>query len=186
MTELEKIQYTKYFIDKLANGIDPTTDMPAPEGDIINKVRVSRCLFYVSGILGEICRNGGKINAPRTSKIAFSITPEQLQNYVYTKYPISMTDIINKLYALAANENMKKLPVTAVTNWLTDAGLLYIQELQGGKTSKRPTQMGMSFGITLEQRQGQYGEYTAVMYGAEAERFIIDNIYSIIEYYNKK
>ncbi|MFR2153520.1 MAG: hypothetical protein ACLS48_01495 [[Eubacterium] siraeum] len=41
-TELETISTPEY-IDKLANGIDPFTDKPVPDGDIINNVKLSRC-----------------------------------------------------------------------------------------------------------------------------------------------
>ena len=51
MTEIEKIEYAKSFIDKLANGINPLDDTPIPEDDIVNNVRLSRCFFYVSTIL---------------------------------------------------------------------------------------------------------------------------------------
>ena len=50
MTELEKIEYAKSFIDKLANGINPLDDTPVPDGDIANNVRLSRCFFFVSEI----------------------------------------------------------------------------------------------------------------------------------------
>ena len=59
MTELEKIEYAKSFIDKLANGINPLDDTPIPEGDIANHVRLSRCFFYVSDILRRVVENGG-------------------------------------------------------------------------------------------------------------------------------
>ena len=59
MTELEKIEYTKSFIDKLANGINPLDDNPIPENDIANNVRLSRCFFYVSDILRQVIENGG-------------------------------------------------------------------------------------------------------------------------------
>ena len=34
MTELEKIEYAKSFIDKLANGINPIDDTMIPENDM--------------------------------------------------------------------------------------------------------------------------------------------------------
>lgn len=43
MTELEKMQRAKMYIDKLANGINPIDDAAAPENDVINNVRLSRC-----------------------------------------------------------------------------------------------------------------------------------------------
>lgn len=45
MTELEKIAYAKTYIEKLANGINPLTNQAVPDDDIINNVRISRCLF---------------------------------------------------------------------------------------------------------------------------------------------
>lgn len=61
MTELEKIAYAKTFIDKLANGINPLDNTAIPDGDIANNVRLSRCFFYVSSILGkEIDRESKK------------------------------------------------------------------------------------------------------------------------------
>ena len=67
MTELEKIEYTKAFIDKLANGINPLDDTPIPEGDIANNVRLSRCFFYVSDILRQVIENGGVTPPPQGS-----------------------------------------------------------------------------------------------------------------------
>ena len=42
MTELEKIERAKMYMDKLANGINPIDDTMAPDDDLINNVRLSR------------------------------------------------------------------------------------------------------------------------------------------------
>ena len=61
MTELEKIQRAKMYIDKMANGINPITDEQTVDDDTLNNVRVSRCLFYVSDILrGPMSRISAK------------------------------------------------------------------------------------------------------------------------------
>ena len=54
MTEVEKIAYTRMYIEKLANGINPLTDQAVPDTDLINNVRISRCLFYVSDLLRQL------------------------------------------------------------------------------------------------------------------------------------
>ena len=43
MTELEKIERAKMYMDKLANGINPIDDTMAPDDDLINNVRLSGC-----------------------------------------------------------------------------------------------------------------------------------------------
>lgn len=43
MTEFEKMQRAKMYIDKLANGIDPLTDTEIMCDSTLNNVRISRC-----------------------------------------------------------------------------------------------------------------------------------------------
>ena len=76
MTELEKIEYAKSFMDKLANGINPLDNSLIPEGDIANNIRLSRCFFYVSDILRQVIENGGIGKVEKT--VPFSITNDQL------------------------------------------------------------------------------------------------------------
>ena len=80
MTELEKIEYAKSFIDKLANGINPIDNRPAPDNDIINNVRISRCFFYVSDILRQVIENGGVKPRNNIDRKPFYITSEQNYN----------------------------------------------------------------------------------------------------------
>ena len=67
MTDLETMQRAKMYIDKLAQGINPLDDSAIPEGDIINNVRLSRCLFYVSDVLRQVIDNGG-VTPPNRKK----------------------------------------------------------------------------------------------------------------------
>ena len=178
MTELEKIAYAKSFIDKLANGINPLDDRPIPEGDIANNVRLSRCFFYVSDILGQVYENGGIGKVERT--IPFSITPAQLDNFEVSPYSISGSEISRKLAALVNNPIMKSFSVPKLNQWLIQKGLLYETTDSLGKTRKIPTEQGKSMGIFAETKMGREGEYIAVLFDAKAQRFIVNNIYEIL------
>ena len=48
MTDMEKLNTAKVWIEKLANGINPLNDEPVKEDDLINNVHISRCLFRVT------------------------------------------------------------------------------------------------------------------------------------------
>ena len=61
MTDLEMMQRAKQYIDSLANGYDPLSGKPVKDDDVVNQVRISRCLFYVSGVLQKVIDNGGEI-----------------------------------------------------------------------------------------------------------------------------
>ena len=108
MTELEKIEYAKSFIDKLANGINPIDNRPAPDNDIINNVRISRCFFYVSDILRQVIENGGVKPRNNIDRKPFYITSEQLRKY-YCKGNISLTEFCARLNSMIDTEQMTGL-----------------------------------------------------------------------------
>ena len=102
MTELEKIEYAKAFIDKLANGINPLDDSPVADGDIVNNVRLSRCFFYVSDILRQIIDAGGISveKATRKKKKSFFISQQEREGIKISEKPLSVTEIANYLNSL--------------------------------------------------------------------------------------
>lgn len=184
MTELEKIEYTRGFIDKLANGINPLTDQPVPESDLINNVRISRCLFYVSDLLRQMAESGSA--APRKtgrSRIpAFTLTLDERAAFPYSDIPLSISEIARRINELGDPEKeMKKLPYTAIMQWLLSAGVLEENLELNGRRSKRPTRMGEELGISTEMRQTAHGEYLIVVYSREAQQFILDNLDAILE-----
>ena len=105
MTELEKIEYAKGFMDKLANGINPLDGTPIPDGDIVNNVRLSRCFFYVSDILRRVIENGGTelVRTPKSSKPkkkTFELTEAERSRIVISDVPVTVSEITHQLNAL--------------------------------------------------------------------------------------
>ena len=75
MDDLELMKHAKSYIDKMANGVDPITNEPVPDSDLINNVRIARCLFYVSSILDQIIKGENPLPKPRKpEKKPFIIT----------------------------------------------------------------------------------------------------------------
>lgn len=184
MTEIEKIAYAKMFIDKLANGINPINDLPVSEDDIVNNVRLTRCFFYVSDILRQVIENGGTTKAPKpkSKKLAFYISSEQLSQYEYSETPISASEIIMRINKLIDTEQMNKLTYKQVANWLVSIDVLAERSNNNGRVSKLPTVNGEQLGITMESRQGMNGEYKVVVYNKEAQSFILNNMPAIISF----
>ena len=189
MTELEKIEYTKSFIDKLANGINPLDGSVIPDGDVVNNVRLSRCFFYVSDILRQIIDNGGISPSPVVTekksarKKPYFLTAEQAESFEYSDTPITATEILNRIASVGPTEGVKKLPKRNLVKWLVSLELLEIVTV-GGEKLKRPTPAGEEMGIILEERQGQYGVYSVILYNKDAQHFIIDNIEAMLSFDN--
>lgn len=183
MTELETMQRAKMYMDKLANGIDPIKDTELPGDSALNNVRLARCFFYVSDVLGRVIENGGNVGAkPKTPKLPeFSATAEAVARVPISQEPLRITQFVEHINAVLGNPQMKKLSTTTITNWLLSKGILEKRAGADGNAQRLPTETGIMLGLFMEVRRGQYGEYTAVLYGAEAQKFILDNLEAILE-----
>lgn len=186
MTELEIMQRAKQYIDALANGYDPLSGHPVREDDVVNQVRVSRCLFYVSGVLQKVIDNGGEVQKqriPRRKRAPFTISSEQLAQLTPDTTPISASKIVSAVNTLIDAETMQKLKTTDVIGWLLSIGML--QEIEDGQGGKRkiPTLNGEMLGMkdrSFLNEKGIPTHYT--VYDRNAQQFILDNMQSVIAF----
>lgn len=185
MTELEKIKYTKSFIDKLANGVNPLSGEAIPENDLLNNVRISRCMFYVSGILDNICNQlNNNISSKRirnAEKRLFFLSDEQMQKFNYEEFGCYVGNIIDRLNVLIDQDAMQKIKRKKIVDWLIIEGYLYFCEAQNGRQCLRPTSKGMELGIKEETRLNANGEYWVLIYSKSAQKFIVENINIIVK-----
>ena len=176
MTENEKILYAKSFIDKMANGINPLDNTSIPEGELLNNVRISRCLFYVSELLEKMTENETVKNKTEP-KLPFYATEEQISKFDYTFHPITASEIIKRMDESVGNPRMKSVSVQFMNRWLIEEGYLFNDsEVISGKTQKMPTQKGIGLGITATLKEGKMGPYMSLQYSTRAQQFIVKNI----------
>jgi len=176
MTELEIMQRAKMYIDKMANGIDPLTDKPVGEDDLINKVNISRCLFYVSGVLDKVIKNGGEVTAAKgkRSKCSYSyLNAEKLKDFPYSETPIPLSKISDMINELIEGEGKKAVSYRILADLLVSEG--YLEDyVSGNSTKKRPTKKGEETGICIDERIGSQGTmYNVVVYNKYAQHLVI-------------
>lgn len=184
MTELDKLIRAESYIRKMANGINPITDEVAADDDMVNNIRVTRCLYYVSDILRQVIANNGVIEKrPRGSgkKVDFYMTDEQRAGFTVFDHPVYMKELVDEMNSVSEANNCKKFASKWVTEYFVSIGMLIVDEELG---SKYATEAGRNLGIISDRRQSPYSpkEYWANLYSPEAQRFIIDNIDAIIEF----
>ena len=180
MTELETLQRAKMYIEKLANGIDPLTETEITDDSVINNVRISRCLFYVSGVLEKVIENGGEVKKTVVRAKAFAITDEQLQRVEVSEDAVGISIIAKRIEAVL-DEGVKKVSASRITTWLLNEG--YLSEfIRGNKKNKEATQKGESIGIFTVDAVSLNGvPYRKTIYNADAQQFVINNILQIAD-----
>lgn len=180
MTEIEIISRAQMYLEKLANGINPITDEEVAESDVVNNVRISRCLFYTSGILKQIVDNKGKFKVEMPDREEFTITSEQLARFEFSEHALSITELTKRINALINPLYVKELKSRLITEWLLNIGML-TKITVNNKERRHPTSTGINLGIITEEKVNQYGTfYEGVFYNLYAQHFIIDNIDAII------
>ena len=182
MTELEKIERAKMYMDKLANGINPIDGTMAPDDNLINNVRLSRCFFFISDVLRQVIENGGTKSAvnKKPKKIPLEIPIEKRSQFAYSEVPIPASEIAKRINALADDDIMQKLTYSGILTWLTEIGMMEWALTPDRKRTKRPTKIGKENGISVEDRIGNKGNYQVVVYDTAAQHFIIDNLDAIL------
>ena len=186
MTELEKIEYAKTFVDKLANGINPLDDTPIPEGDIVNHVRLSRCFFFVSDVLRQVIDNGGvnpPTKQPKAVKPEFTMTDETKAKLHVSESAMTVSEIVRYLNDITDRRDSKRLTTTAITGWMVEQGFMKLVELSSGKMTKLPTPAGNEIGLFTEERTSQYGIFSVVLFSPAAQTFVYDHMEPIMESY---
>lgn len=186
MDKSDKIKTAKNYIEQLANGIDPITGNEVPEGDVINNVKISRCLFFVSKILEEKIESSEKGEPKKTfsQKEKFYISREDLDSsFKFSERAVSGSEITERINSIIGSDNMQKLKLKSINKWLTNIGMLEDEESERG-IRKKPTTEGEEIGIV--QKVSVYSGYTFNAYTKKAQHFIIDNIDAIIAVNNEK
>ncbi len=179
---IELLKHAKVYIDKMANGINPLTDEAVKEDDLLNNIRIARCLFYVSNVLTDVISNN-KYNSKKINKIPFYLEEQIVQKYDYSDEYLSVSKVVSRINRLKQDDNMSNLKATDVCSWLLNIGLL--KEIENnGKKVKIPTDTGRSIGMILEHRKTAYTEYDIVLYNREAQEFIINNFQNLQEFLN--
>ena len=168
----KKVKVALDWVKKLANGINPIDGSVLSDNDIVNNVHISRCPFYVAELLKDVgCR---KTTTAKQYNSDYNLTPEELSR-VYITEKSSITEFVKEINKVIPNY-MKPLSVSSVTKWLVRIGYLDEVLKDDGHKTKIPTDLGKKRGISSEQRVGSNGEYTAVIYDANAQRFILENL----------
>ena len=185
MTEAQRILYAKTYIDKMANGQNPLTDEYLPDSDLLNNVKITRCLFYVSSLLEELCELKGENantnthtdtkpyrNAATQSKktyqskgkAKFCATQQMTNNFPYRSGGIYTRDIADYFNAEADKIGMRKVYTSAIFAWLTKNG--YLLDVTAN-------------GISYKTASGKGKYYTTVKMGIDAQKLIVAHINEI-------
>ncbi len=177
ITEIDKLKRAKEYMQKLAAGADPISGAELTGDTVLNNVRLSRCFTYVAEVLQKVIDSGGKgLGWQRP----FFITPEELKRVRLSDQPVPISAFVQAVNDAAGDLGRKNLAHNTVTKWLAEQGYLRVVQDDDRKTHKELTGKSAGIGISSEEKTGQSGTYTAILYDRRAQQLMLDNLTSII------
>lgn len=96
-------------------------------------------------------------------------------------YPVRITELAEALLQATGSTTMKKPNVVRINNWLEQQGLMTKEPTPDGKSRRVPTAAGRNLGLSTQMRQSPDGEYLAISYSTNAQRFVLDHLYEILQ-----
>lgn len=188
MNEKEKLEYTKAFIDKLANGINPIDNSIIPENDLFNNVKISRCMHYISSLLDKMIKSldieSNNTNKNTIGNKPISLSIDDLKSFVFSETPKPVNYITKQLNNFLKIKGMIRLHQRNIKDYMLKLGYLEFQENQYGVSTARPSQRGIELGLGLATIENSRGDSIAITYNTNAQRFILDNINEIAKLRN--
>ena len=175
MTKLDELIQAKEHIDALARGVNPFTGEPVSEG-LLNDVRLVRSFFCASRELEALVEKQAKkqLKQGAMANISFEIT-----DFPYEDRPIAIKHIAERINAIVGGGS-RVVSSFRLRRSLTALGFLEPAMGRYGNAKFCPTKEGEEIGITVEKRQGLYGDYFAVFYNRKAQEFIVKNLPAVI------
>lgn len=179
--DMKKLETAIVYLKRIAEGNNPINNLPADEDSVLNNPNVIRCMFFVKEVLEEVKRNNGYIGkkAKKSEKLDFPI--EVLGSFSY-KEDKSISKVVEQINE-AVDENVyKKVNYRTITQWLKLNEFLQEEHnSELNKTITLPTETGIKLGIRTEKRSNSRGvEYMLVIYGKQAQEYIVQNIEKIL------
>ncbi len=109
----------------------------------------------------------------KNRKEAFYINPEDGKNFEYTQY-CYISDIKERLNRICTAENVKKVTIAIIWDYLVSVGLT-VEKLQEGNMVKTQTEEGLKAGIKTIDKVSQKGfTYQLLMYPETVQKMIVE------------
>lgn len=150
-------KYGQRFLDEIAEFLTEHSDAVLSTGEEEND-------------FDKILEKGKK---PKGRKGEFYLNPEDAEKFEYSAY-YYISDIKERLNNICSAENVKKVTVAVIWDYLVSAGLA-VEEERDGRFVKVPTESGLEMDIKTVDKVSQSGfEYQLLMYPESVQKMVVE------------
>lgn len=166
----ERIAQLQGYVELLAKGIDPFTGEVASEGDVLNNVSVTRCLFEVNDLLKEVIRELPRIG--RRKRHPFVYDEALSAKIEIKKHPITLSQLVRNIVAVYGREN--RVTYYDLLPLLVERG--YLRENPEGNPKYIAAEGAEQYGVLMDRiaTARGVGMRWVTLYNEVGQRMVID------------
>lgn len=176
-----KLKTAITYIERVSEGKNPVNNMPELDGSILYDPNIIRCMSFIKEVLQEVENNNGYIGRA-SKKISKPDFPLDILNGFSYKQDKPISKVVDQINELVDENKYNKLNYKIITNWLKSNG--YLSEGISEELNRKatfPTEKGKQIGLRTEKRSRSTGsEYIVIIYGKQAQEFLIYNMKDIL------
>ncbi|MCD7746959.1 MAG: hypothetical protein LUI61_01240 [Firmicutes bacterium] len=188
MEENELLRRAKYYMDCLASGVNPITEKPFEDVKELDDPRFAKCFSFISGALWSKMSGFGGGSQRRSereimpSREKFSLTEEQKASVTISDDYVGINTVAAHINEVIDQNRMYGVSGGKLAESLVALGFLSVTDAPDGSHIRTATEKGTVAGIMTVQHLDALGrDFRQNVYSPEMQRYIVDNIESIIE-----
>lgn len=169
------------YLRNLASGRSPVDGSDLAEDHLLRDPALVNALDLAADLLEAWLDNGGFNRVEPKRVRPFELSDSDRNKIVISEEAVGVMTIANRI-AKVVPYDMKTVRYAQICSWLQYLGALG-WEVQNGTKRRVSTPTGQQLGIrTVERRSVDGNTYLKNLYDANAQRFVIDNLESIVTY----
>ncbi len=178
--DMKKLETAILYMQRIADGNNPVNNMPAEEDTVLNNPNVIRCMYFVKEVLEEVKKNNGYIGRTPRKKDMPKFPLEILSSFSYRE-DNGIAKFVGQINESVDKNKYQKLSYRPILHWLKLNGFLAEEfSKEFDKTITLPTEKGSQIGIRAERRSSRGVDYMLVIYGRQAQEYIVQNMEAIL------
>lgn len=121
--DMNKLETALVYVQRIADGNDPTNNRPMDSDAVLNNPNVIRCMYFVKEVLEKVKMYGGVIgnNERKTRKTDFPYAV--LSQFAYREDK-GISKLIHQIYEPVADQGLKKISGQRINAWMQSSGYL--------------------------------------------------------------
>lgn len=173
--QLKVLKRSRLYIDAMAQGVNPLTG-EIVQNEVINQDRISRCFEYVSEIITKEIKRQERAILKREGKNKKKpyLTREEATNIELSDIPVPISRFTQKINEAIKRSDVKPFAATEITGLLVDGG--YLSTIEGTNRKCINTKSSELDITSVERRTDYGGNYTIILYGMKAQKYILSII----------